>query len=650
MFCLKRACSRYISLSNRLRYSTGRSGLDENTKKVIDEIKQLEYRLQTDIKKKENVFEKISDEEVAAMYKELSASTPTKPKVSSDFLANLKLRFLDTRRQLSEGENIPKIGSSQEPLLQTESSVAESSTTNSIQTYTVQDFESLIYANSIAKRPEEAQKAFDMMAQYGITPSVRTFNHLIDAFANTSDVKKVMSTFKKLKEQGLSPDMYTYATIVKAFVVSERIDDALAIFERMKVSSIVPSQPIFANIISGCLKADRVDQAWETFDLMRLSYHKPDEVSYTLMLHACAKRGEVEKALNLFEDMASHQLYPTDVTFNVLINACAKRPDYYNEAFSLLDQMQRDYGFSPDRITFNTLLTACARKRDLIQARHIFNTLWKESENKESPLMPDSQTFTNLFWCYASYHPQSVNHSYNAKAASSTELVIKTSLLPAELPRKRTDVIKEATMLFKLATSSDIPVTSALLNAYLATHIAHKQTKGSINIYTNTFEKYAVTKDGFTFAQMLDYCYKNKESDFCWKVWEDYQTFLETRNEELAIWIGEDQGTVMEEKAKKAKKEICAIREGWTDKQQRKLSLCMVNTLARVNDLQRSLSILETECNRSTSLGPPNLKDLMPVYNKCIQLESEEARRELLYLCTKDKRRIGASKYKRVNT
>ncbi|KAG1443589.1 hypothetical protein G6F56_010620 [Rhizopus delemar] len=368
------------------------------------------------------------------------------------------------------------------------------------------------------------------------------------------------------------------------------------------------------------------------------------------MLHACAKKGEVEKALNLFEDMANYQLYPTDVTFNVLINACAKRADYYSEAFSLLEQMQENYGFQPDRITFNTLLTACSRKKDLAQARHILNTMWKEREEKgaNNLLTPDNQTFTNMFWCYASYHPQSSNQ---AKApTTSTELVIKTQLLPAELPRKRTDVIKEVRGLFKLAVSSNVQMTSALLNAYLTAHISQKQTKACIDIYTKTFAKCSVEKDGFTFTQMLEYCYKNKDEQFSWKVWEDYQTFLETRNKELEAWIGEGQGAMMEAKAKRAKKEICAIQEGWTDEQQRKLSLCMANTLARVNDLKNSLSIIETECRRDSALGAPNLKELMPVYNKCIQLEDEEAKKNLVYLCTRDKRRIGVFKYKRVNT
>ncbi|KAG1240560.1 hypothetical protein G6F68_017541 [Rhizopus microsporus] len=80
---------------------------------------------------------------------------------------------------------------------------------------------------------------------------------------------------------------------------------------------------------------------------------------------------------------------------------------------------------------------------------------------------------------------------------------------------------------------------------------------------------------------MLEYCYKNKDGELGWKVWEDYQTFLESRHQALDASVDAGQGDVMEEKAKEAKREICAIQEGWTDEQQQKLSISMANLLAR---------------------------------------------------------------------
>lgn len=164
-----------------------------------------------------------------------------------------------------------------------------------LQDLTPTDFEQLIYANALAKRPSEAEQAFDLMAKYNVTASVRALNHLMDAYANTSNLERTIATFKKMDDFGLKPDIFSYGSLIKAFVTNKRLDDAFVIFEKLKKSSMIPSQPIFANLISGCLKENKVEKAWEVFDSMRLSFHQPDEVSFTLMLHACAKvRRDIE--------------------------------------------------------------------------------------------------------------------------------------------------------------------------------------------------------------------------------------------------------------------------------------------------------------------------------------------------------------------
>lgn len=401
----------------------------------------------------------------------------------------------------------------------------------------------------------------------------------MDAYANTNDLERTIATFKRMNHFNLSPDVYSYGSLIKAFVANKRLDDAFIIFEKMKKSTLIPSEPIFANLISGCLKANHVEKAWEIFDNMRLSFHQPDEVSFTLMLHACAKRGEVERALNLFEDMTGYQLYPTDVTFNVLINACAKRPDYYNEAFSLLEQMQETYGFQPDKFTYNTLLMACARKRDLPQARRIFNAMWQDVEKngvEHSLLVPDDRTYTNLFWCYASSLPPKDKPLSKQVSSENTSLTVKEELLPVQVPSSRSDVVKEAKWLLDQAK---VEMTPPLLNAYLALHVTKEQsTAMCVDIYTQVFDKYHVEKDAFTFQHMLQLCYNTKDAKLAWKVWEDYQDYLEMRR---VKFNNDAEDDVAAKKSIESDRHALAIKEGWTDVQQQKLMALMSNTLAR---------------------------------------------------------------------
>ncbi|GAA5812362.1 hypothetical protein MFLAVUS_005814 [Mucor flavus] len=645
MFKLLKRSQTVCQQQKQLLRSLNTRGLQEDrTKKVIEEIKKLEYEMESKIKTKNASFERVDEQDIAAIYKEISAPIPIRPKISPDYLENLRLKFLDTRstEQLQTPVTVSQLTSG-EPVTQINDQPIVAAPT--MQDLTLTDFEQLIYANALAKRPKEAEQAFELMEKYNVTPSIRSVNHLMDAYANTNNIEQTISTFKRLDELNLKPDIYSYGSLIKAFVASKRLEDAFIIFEKMKKTAMIPSQPIFANLISGCLKADKVDKAWEIFDSMRLSFHQPDEVSFTLMLHACAKRGEVEKALNLFEDMAKYQLYPTDVTFNVLINACAKRPDYYVEAFSLLDQMQENYGFQPDKITFNTLLTACARKKDLGQARDILRTMWVDFEKNgsQSLLAPDNQTFTNLFWCYASYIPKG-NVQDKSTPSNSSDISTEVQLLPLEIPNKRNKAVKEAQWLFNQLPKFEVKMTPALLTAYLALHISQKQTGACIDIYHKKFDQFGVQKDAFTFYHMLQYCYHNKDGKMAWKVWEDYQDFLEARRSEEI-----NAGTIIEKKAKEAEQHMLAIKEGWTNAQQQKMAALMANTLARTDDLKNAMSVLSSELRRSSTMHPPRLRDMMPFYNKCIQLEDLDTKRELVYVCVKDPVRLANSKYQRVN-
>ncbi|KAI8645805.1 hypothetical protein BD408DRAFT_338032 [Parasitella parasitica] len=306
----------------------------------------------------------------------------------------------------------------------------------------------------------------------------------------------------------------------------------------MKDSFIIPSQPIFSNLISGCLKANKVEKAWELFDSMRLSYHQPDEVSFTLMLHA---------------------------------------------SFSLLDQMQTSYGFQPDKITYNTLLTACSRKKDLKQARHILQVMWQDVEinGSSSLLKPDSTTYTNLFWCYASYHPTASQNQQQRtpKPDPTTTAALSTErhFLPVDVPNKRSLVVKEAEWLFK-QIDEDVEMTSALLTSFLTVHISQKQTARCVDIYTNLFNQYGVERDAFTFEHMLQLCYNTKDKTLAWKVWEDYQDFLESRNKRYET----SKSSEIEKKIIEAEKDALAIKEGWRDFQQQNLAVLMANTLARL--------------------------------------------------------------------
>jgi pentatricopeptide repeat protein len=334
-------------------------------------------------------------------------------------------------------------------------------------------------------------------------------------------------------------------------------------------------------LISGYLRLNNTAKAWDVFDEMQLKYHKPDEVTYTMMIHACAKNDEVERALNLFEDMSNRGLYPTDVTFNTIINACARRPDYYDEAFNLLGQMQEVHGFVPDQVTYNTLLHGCAKKKDLNRAREIYRLiLQKSASNGDHPqLAADDRTYSSLFWTYASYRPQRQKNlgSEPEKASDSALVPADESPLFPSLPSNRSELVKEAQSIFSYA-KENTTINSAILNAYLGVHIAHHASGETIAIYQDLFDHWKVTRDGFTFKHILEHCYRTKDLQLAYKVWDDREEWLDGMRQSHYIEENEPQ-------AVKRRKQLDLISSqttnGWTVADQKESVLLMANTMSR---------------------------------------------------------------------
>ncbi|OAD68058.1 hypothetical protein PHYBLDRAFT_150730 [Phycomyces blakesleeanus NRRL 1555(-)] len=603
----------------------------------------------------------IDENDVLALCEEMSAKKKIQPKIRPDYLQNLRIKFLDTRplKQKSIAAITPAI---EEPLDKTSNTkdtepvptpVAGSASEEEInlvaqpknqalENVQINDFQDLMYANALAGRPDEAEQALQLMEKYQLKPNVQCYTHIMDAYANVRDLDNVVATFKRMQKNNLEPDIYSYSTLIKAFAQDLRLDDALVVFEKLKKSDIIPTQPVFSSLISGFIKANKIERAWDLFDEMRLSYHQADEVSFTMMLHACAKRGEVERALNLFEDMANYNLYPTDVTFNVLIHACAKRPDYFDEAFSMFHQMQDVYGFQPDRITYNTLITACARKRNLARARSIFKLMLEDTKTAgtASMLIPDRYTYTNLFWCYANYTPPSTKNKNVETTDVSAEdgALVETCVLLPNMPDKRSKVVEESKLIFNHLLNEGVPLTTSLLTSYMSVHIAQKQTREVVSIYDGLFTQHGIERDLFTYQRMLNFCYATKDIELSWKVWEDYQDFLENRR--LAYQTQANDNSLLKQKKLEATRLEDELTSGWTEENQKDMVLLMANTLARSNELKHSIALLSNHFKTpADNKYKPRLAELQTVYVKCVQLEDEESKKELVDLCRKNNQR-----------
>ncbi|KAJ1553959.1 hypothetical protein HK405_006415, partial [Cladochytrium tenue] len=257
----------------------------------------------------------------------------------------------------------------------------------------LQDIIRVVEINAILKRPGRAQEAFDMIPQLtSAPPTLTAYNTLIDAYAGVGDISNAARVFRDLRTSDIQPDVVSYSSLIKACVGGGDVAGAFKVYNVMKKRGVAPDLPIYTTLVKGCIRSGDLQRAWKTFEHVQSEVCAPDTVLYTLMLRACATGGEAERALNLFQEMVDKGCVPTEVTYTSLIQACGSRPDYYHEAWALLEQMRRD-GFALSRRTFNVLLRVAAVGADLARGRAV----WNEMQAAPARLAPDYFSFLAAF-------------------------------------------------------------------------------------------------------------------------------------------------------------------------------------------------------------------------------------------------------------
>ena len=263
-------------------------------------------------------------------------------------------------------------------------------------------YSNVLYLNGKTGRSEQAESVLKLMEQNDIEPTLDDYNCLLNAYATANDLPGTFRVFKKLMESTelkLKPNEKSYGIVIKCLVQHGRLNDAFQMYTHMKAADIPVTQPIYTTLLKACTKAGDIHRAFRLFDFMKMTQHRPDSITYSHMIHACAKRGWTERAFRLFEEMIQavdddgSPLIPLDSTFTALIHACARRPEFYQNCFDLVKQMQ-DAGHSVSPVTYDYLLMACAYQGDVWRAR----ALVSEMRDKKMELSKQS-----VNWLMSSY-------------------------------------------------------------------------------------------------------------------------------------------------------------------------------------------------------------------------------------------------------
>lgn len=193
--------------------------------------------------------------------------------------------------------------------------------------------------------------------------SAHTVGSIIRAYGAAEDVDGVWATWNEMKRKQIQPTRITLGCMVEALASN---NDAEGAYEIIQQALADPETATLVNAVtySSVLKSfnhqKRFHRVWEVYEEMIKQKVEFSVTTYNALLDVCARSGEISRAEPLLKDMADQGVSPNIITYGTVIKAycSANRLD---QAFAVLEEMQKSTSLHPDEVTYNTLLDGCAR-------------------------------------------------------------------------------------------------------------------------------------------------------------------------------------------------------------------------------------------------------------------------------------------------
>merc|ERR1719446_951038 len=170
------------------------------------------------------------------------------------------------------------------------------------------------------------------------------------------------------------------------------MDRVPALLQDMKSSS-PPAEPdivTYSTIVKGYCNSGSLDRALEIFkDMQSDGKFTPDEVLFNSLLDGCAKEHRPNEALKLLDDMRSTGVTPSNYTLSMVVKLMG-RCRRLNQAFTIIEDVSREYGLKVNIQVYTCLIQACFNNRQPAKAVALHDQIISEG------LMPDEMTYSAL--------------------------------------------------------------------------------------------------------------------------------------------------------------------------------------------------------------------------------------------------------------
>ncbi|OMO69549.1 hypothetical protein CCACVL1_19432, partial [Corchorus capsularis] len=251
-------------------------------------------------------------------------------------------------------------------------------------------FNSLIRSYGKAGLFQESIQVFQTMKSIGVSPSVVSFNNLLQILLRRGRTSMAKNVFDEmLSTYGVNPDVYTFNILIRGFCLNSMVDEGFRLFKEMEQFKCDPDIVTYNTIVDGLCRVGKVGIARNVVKGMSKKSLdlNPGVVTYTTLVRGYCMKQEVDEALFVFQEMISQGLKPNKITYNTLIKGLCE-VHRYDKIKDIFEGMGEDGRFIPDTCTFNTLINAHCNAGNLEEALNSFKRV------SELNVLPDSATYS----------------------------------------------------------------------------------------------------------------------------------------------------------------------------------------------------------------------------------------------------------------
>lgn len=227
-----------------------------------------------------------------------------------------------------------------------------------------------------ADLPEDAIRAFNKMADFGVNPGIDDFDHLLYLLCKRKHVKHAQQLFDKMKHE-FSPTVKTYSILVRGWGYIGDSNEARRVFDEMLVRGCSVDVHAYNSVLESLCKDGNVGEAYKMFQNMRSKGLEPDAFTYSIFIIAYCEANDIHTAFRILDRTKRYNLVPNVFTYNCVLNKLCKS-DKVEEAYELLDEMI-ERGLKPDVWSYNAILAFHCNRSEVNMALRLFKRMDKDS-------------------------------------------------------------------------------------------------------------------------------------------------------------------------------------------------------------------------------------------------------------------------------